>query len=115
MHSSTSYALAVALASFILIYLTRALPFPFSGILKNNAALQTLGEYLPAYIMMLLVIYEVNIKSFLHSPYGIPAIISLAFLVVIHLWKRQMLLSILSTTVIYVVITVLWTGSANAI
>ena len=99
--NNLNYTLLTTLALFWMIFLTRALPFLFSRILKNNATLTAIGEYLPAYIMMLLVIYEVGLSSFVHYPYGIPAVMALGVLVLAHLWKRQLLLSILTGTVVY--------------
>ena len=87
-----------------MIFMTRALPFMLSKLLKDSDTLKTVGNHLPAYIMLLLVIYEVGMKHFTHYPYAAPAIIALAVLTLIHAWKRQLLLSVLVGTVVYVLV-----------
>lgn len=99
----TTYALLTTATLFIMILLTRALPFLFARILKNSAPLQAIGNYLPAYIMLILVIYEVNITHFTYYPYGIPALIALATVVGLHYWKRYLLLSMFSGTSVYII------------
>ena len=87
---------------FLIIAFTRALPFIFTKTLKSNVTLQMIGRHLPAYIMMLLVIYEVGIKSFMSPPFALLAVIALLVVVVIQLWKRQLLLSLLVGVIAYV-------------
>ncbi len=99
---STSYALSVMAALFVMVIATRSLPFIFTKFLKNSKTLKIIGQFLPDYIMLLLVIYEVGITHFTRYPYGIPAIIALGVLIIVHLLKRQMLLSILSGTAVYI-------------
>lgn len=92
--SHTLYALTVIFALFILTIVTRAIPFVFSGILKNSAKLQIIGKYLPAYVMLLLTIYEVAEGDIHNTGYLISAFIAFLLLIIIHLWRRNMLLSI---------------------
>ncbi len=111
--SNSVYAIIISLALFLMIIVTRALPFFFSRILQNNETLRTIGGYLPAYIMLLLVIYEVGIKKFTHYPFAIPAIVALSLLTVVHWWKRQMLLSILVGTSVYLLVAYLMRAVAT--
>ena len=98
------YVMVVTLALCVMIFVTRALPFMFSRVLKNSTILTTIGDYFPAYIMMLLVVYEVGIKSFTRYPYALPAMIALLVVSALQLWKRTLLLSIFCGVVIYIVI-----------
>ena len=102
-----TYFIVVTLSLFVMIFVTRALPFFFSRVIKNSVALALLGEYLPAYIVMLLVLYEVGMKNFARYPYGIPAIISLVILFVFHAWKRNLMVSIFCGVISYVIVTAL--------
>ena len=100
MHDMT-YILEMTLMLSLLSIVTRMLPFMMARFLKRSEVIGTLGRYLPAYIMMLLVVFELHIPQFRYAPYGIPAIVGLGVLVVIHCWRRNMMLSILISTSIY--------------
>ncbi|VEG90143.1 branched-chain amino acid transporter permease [Legionella spiritensis] len=90
----------ITIALCFLILITRGLPFLFASYMKDN--FNKIGKLLPAYIMLLLVIYEIDIRSFTHPPYGLPAIFSLLFLTVIHLWLRNTFVSLATSTVLYI-------------
>lgn len=93
--------IAVALATM----LTRFLPFiVFPAGKPTPKYIQYLGRVLPAAVFGLLVVYclkEVNVHAGWH---GIPELIAIAFIVVLHLWKKQMLLSIAGGTVLYMLL-----------
>lgn len=86
-----------------MILATRILPFIFSRILKNSRALQTIGRYLPAYIMIFLVIFEIGISHFTKFPYAIPSLLALICVIVAQLYKRQMLISMVVGVVAFYV------------
>ena len=65
---------------------------------------QYLGKALPGAVFGLLVVYSLKSVSLIAYPHGIPEFIALAFVEVLHLWKRQMLLSIAGGTVLYMVL-----------
>lgn len=60
-----------------------------------------LGNVLPAAIMAMLVVYCLKYVSFGINPYGIPEICSLIVVILLHKWKHQTLLSIISGTCLY--------------
>ena len=103
-----AYALVIIAALFIMSLLTRGLPFVFSQFLKNSKALRLVGNDLPGYIMVLLVIFEVGIKQFNHYPYALPALLALALLTVVHLWRRHVLLSMMTGSVVYLLLGHFW-------
>ena len=85
--------------------LTRYLPFLlFPGDKPTPKYIQYLGSVLPAAVFGLLVVYCLKNVSFLTGSHGIPELISIAVVVVLHLWKRQMLLSIVGGTVCYMLL-----------
>lgn len=63
-----------------------------------------LSRVLPPAMIGLLVVYCLKSVTFFSSPYGIPEIISVAVIVVLHKWKHNALLSIVGGTVCYMVI-----------
>jgi branched-subunit amino acid transport protein AzlD len=93
------YTLTVVFALFLLSIVTRVLPFMFTAKLSDNPRAQVFGKRLTAYIMVLLVIYEVNPVSFESYPFGLPAILSLLIVILSHLLLHKPLLSmVLGTT-----------------
>ena len=85
--------------------LTRFLPFLlFPAGRPTPKYSQYLGKFLPAAVFGLLVIYCLKDVSLLSGSHGIPELISIAVVVALHLWKRQMLLSIAGGTVLYMLL-----------
>ena len=83
---------------------TRFLPFLiFSGRKETPAFVQYLGRALPSAIFGLLVVYCLrNTDVTLH--FALPEAIALAATVLLHLWKRQMLISIAGGTAVYMLL-----------
>ena len=52
----------------------------------------------------LLVVYCLRNVSPFRAPFGLPELISLAVILVLHLWKRNTLLSLLGGTVSYMLL-----------
>lgn len=85
--------------------LTRFLPFLlFPAGRSTPKYIQYLGRVLPPAVFGLLVIYCLRNVSLLEGSHGIPELISIAAVIVLHIWKRQMLLSIAGGTVLYMVL-----------
>ena len=75
--------------------LTRFLPFiVFPADKETPAYMQYLGKVLPAAVFGLLIVYCMKDVSVFSESHGIPELISIAAVVLLHMWKRQMLLSI---------------------
>lgn len=85
--------------------LTRWLPFWLFPENKEPPAIVTyLGRVLPAATMGLLVVYCLKGVSRTNAPHGIPELISVAVVAVLHRWKGNVLLSIAGGTVLYMVL-----------
>lgn len=85
--------------------LTRFLPFLiFSENRKTPAFVQYIGKYLPSAIFGMLVIYCLKDVSIFQGSHGIPEAVSIMVTVILHLWKRQMLVSIAGGTVSYMLL-----------
>ena len=75
--------------------LTRFLPFlVFNPKKPTPKYIQYLGSALPGAIFGMLVVYCLRNVDVLHFAYGLPELIAIAVTISLHLWKRQMLLSI---------------------
>lgn len=85
--------------------LTRFLPFIlFPAGKPTPKYIQYLGKVLPAAVFGLLVIYCLKDVSILSGSHGLPELIALAAVAALHLWKRQMLLSIAGGTACYMLL-----------
>ncbi len=85
--------------------ITRFLPFiVFPAGKPTPKYIQFLGKFLPAAVFGLLVIYCLRNVSLVSGSHGIPELISIAVVIGMHLWKRQMLISIAGGTICYMLL-----------
>ncbi|MGN0520814.1 MAG: branched-chain amino acid transporter permease [Candidatus Fimenecus sp.] len=85
--------------------LTRFLPFLlFPADKPTPKYLQYLGKVLPAAVFGLLVVYCLKNVDILSGSHGIPELLAIAVVVALHLWKKQMLLSIAGGTIVYMLL-----------
>lgn len=85
--------------------LTRFLPFlVFPSGRPTPKYVQYLGRVLPAAVFGMLVVYCLKDVSVFSGSRGLPEAISIAVVVGLHLWKRQMLLSIAGGTACYMLL-----------
>ena len=97
-------ALMVAAAA-LCTWLTRAIPFLlFRNKKEPPQFVRYLGKALPGAIMSILIIYCVRNAGFSVPPYGLPQLIAVAVVAALHLWKRNILLSIAGGTVLYMIL-----------
>ena len=86
-------------------FLTRALPFlVFKDSEKIPALILYLGRMLPMAIMFMLILYCIRSTSFLSYPYGIPELLGIGCVVILHLWKRNNMISIVGGTLVYMIL-----------
>lgn len=92
-----SHDLLIIAVVALVTLLTRVLPFiAFSN--KKSPIIEYLGEVLPYSIMAMLVVYCLKDVNFISAFHGISEIIAVATVVVLHLYKRNTLLSIIGGT-----------------
>ena len=85
--------------------LTRFLPFLlFPAGKPTPRYIQYLGKVLPAAVFGMLVIYCLRSVDILGGSHGIPELISIVLVILLHLWKRQMQISIAGGTVCYMLL-----------
>jgi branched-subunit amino acid transport protein AzlD len=84
---------------------TRFLPFIiFSEKRTTPTFIQYIGKYLPSAVFGMLVIYCLKDVSLLSGSHGIPELLAIAITVLLHKWKKQMLLSIAGGTICYMLL-----------
>ena len=100
----THEMLMVAVIALVTMLL-RFLPFViFSGRKTTPPFVAYLGRVLPYAIMAMLVVYCLRHIQFASAPHGLPELLACAAVAVLHLWKRNTLLSIVGGTVCYMLL-----------
>ncbi len=102
--TTTQQIITIAMAVLATV-LTRFLPFIiFPAGKKMPEIIKYLGKVLPAAVFGFLVVFCLKNVEILGGSHGIPELIAIAVVVLLHLWKRQMLISILGGTVVYMLL-----------
>ncbi len=96
------YVLAMVAVSAVVTAFLRFLPFLLlrKGH-KTPAIITYLGKVLPCAIMGMLVVYCMKDVDFLSRPHGIPELLGCIIVALLHIWRRNSLLSIGVGTVAY--------------
>ena len=90
---------AMALTTMLL----RFLPFLIFRT-KTPPLITYLGNVLPPAIIGMLVIYCLKDVSLTEAPHGMPELIASVCVILLHIWKRNPLISILMGTAVYMLL-----------
>ena len=102
---SAERTLAVILVAAVCTFATRVAPFLlFNGKKPIPPIVRYLGEALPPAVIALLVVYCVKNVNWLAAPHGAPELLCIAVTALLHVWKRNNLLSIFGGTILYMVL-----------
>lgn len=69
-----------------------------------NPFIEGLGEFLPPAIMGMLVVYCYRNVNFVSGNHGLPDLLAGIVTILVHLWRRNMFLSLITGTVIYILL-----------
>ena len=99
---SVEQSLLIIAVVSVTTFATRVIPFLFFPKGKDiPRPVQYLGKVLTPAVIGMLVVYCLKSTSILSKPYGIPEAVSVLVVAVLHIWKRNNLLSIGVGTVLY--------------
>ena len=83
-------------------FATRLVPFLiFPKGKEIPPVVQYLGKVLTPAVIGMLVVYCLKSTTVMESPYGIPELVAVVVTAVLHVWKRNNLLSIGTGTILY--------------
>ena len=100
-----SRSLLLILVIALVTLFTRVLPFwVFGGKRQPPAAVLYLGRVLPCAIMGMLVVYCLRGVTPTAYPHGLPELIGVASAALLHIWRRNTLLSIAVSTALYMLL-----------
>ena len=93
------YPIAVIGVIALVTWGLRAFPFLLFRSRPLPGSMVYLGRVLPPAIMTVLILYCLRDTSFGQYPFGIPELVSCALVVILHLVRKNMYLSIITGTV----------------
>lgn len=94
---------AIAVIAAITLF-TRAFPFLFFDRSQPPELLLFVGKYIPPVIMTILVLYCLKDIKWGSVPHGLNEVLAVLAVVLLHAWKRNPLLSIFGSTVLYMLL-----------
>ena len=98
-------SLLIILVVAVTTFATRVIPFlDFPKGKELPKTIQYIGKVLTPAVIGMLVVYCLKDTSILAAPYGIPELIAVLTVVILHIWKRNNLISIGVGTVLYMVL-----------
>lgn len=99
------HTVAAIVVMAIVTFLTRALPFLMFRKETNIPRIVVyLGRYLPPAVIAMLIVYCLRGVGFSNPSGWLPSLIAVAVVIVLHLWKKNNLLSILGGTAVYMLL-----------
>ncbi|MCR8915638.1 branched-chain amino acid transporter [Marinobacter panjinensis] len=103
--ADTGYLAGFIAVAAVATFLTRVIPFLFFQRHTEHPLVRHLGRYLPAAVMALLAtVFLQRSATWNSSLPGLDALLPAILVVVVHLWRRNALLSIASGTIAYMAI-----------
>lgn len=102
----------VALVAVItaVTYLLRLAPFVALRRVQDSPLVAFLGRVMPMGVMVILVVYTLSHVDLTAAPHGLREAVALAVTIGLHLWRRNVLLSLLAGTGTYVALLALTGG-----
>lgn len=91
------------MAAVITVF-TRAVSFLVFRGGKAPAFITWMGTQLPRAVMAMLLVYCLKDVSLTTHPFGIPAIAGVIVTAALHVWKKQMMISICGGTAVYMLL-----------
>ena len=89
---------------FLVTYSIRGFVFAaFGGSQKPPKVILYLGSVISPAVICMLVVYCFRNTKLLARPHGLPEIIACIVCVALHLWRRNPLLSIIISTIVYMI------------
>lgn len=105
MDNNTVHSLLIVAVMAVFTALTRFLPFlAFPEGRKRPRVITYLGTVLPYALIGMLVVYCFKSVSVFAYPYCIPELLAVVLVAVLHIWKRNTLISVFGGVIFYMVL-----------
>jgi branched-subunit amino acid transport protein AzlD len=96
--SDYAHIAALVLVSAAITWALRALPFAVLAPMRRSAVVRYLSLHMPLGVMLMLALYTLREVPGADSVHGWAAVAALLVTVGLHLWRRNVLLSIVAGT-----------------
>lgn len=96
--------LTIIFTALVLIFY-RAFPFLIFSKREVPAAFKFVEKSLPPLIIAVLLVYCFKDLDFIERPFGAPNFIALAAVILLHLWKKNSMVSIFGGTIFFMVLS----------
>lgn len=105
MDNNTVHSLLIVAVMAVFTALTRFLPFlAFPEGRKRPKVITYLGTVLPYALIGMLVVYCFKSVSVFAYPYCIPELLAVVLVTVLHIWKRNTLISVFGGVIFYMLL-----------
>ncbi|MBO4546107.1 MAG: AzlD domain-containing protein [Treponema sp.] len=104
MSSTATVVLTIILTSLLLLFY-RGAPFMIFSKREPPKALKFVEKCLPPLIIATLIVYCLKDINYAARPWGTPQFIAIAATVLLHLWKRNSMVSIFGGTILFMVLS----------
>lgn len=102
---TTEYLLLATAIMFLVTFGLRSLVFlAFGGGRKPPQVILYIGGVISPAIITALIVYCFRNTTLLSRPHGLPELIAAATCILLHLWKRNPLISIIVSTIVYMIL-----------
>jgi branched-subunit amino acid transport protein AzlD len=99
-----AYLASVVAVAAAVTWTLRALPFALLAPLRRSDVVPYLATTMPVGVMVILVVHSLRHTPLVVPPHGAAAGIALLATVALHLWRRNVVLSIAGGTAVHVAI-----------
>lgn len=102
--------LALLAMFWVVTYALRLAPFVALRRVQDSPLVAFLGRVMPMGVMVILVVYTLSHVDLTAAPHGLREAAALAVTIALHLWRRNVLVSLLAGTGTYVALLALTGG-----
>lgn len=100
----TAEILAAVFIMAVVTFFTRLFPFLFFTRRDPPEIVLFIGKYIPPMVMVILVVYSLGEVNWTERPHGIPEVLAIVIVVVLHWAFKNPLISIFGGTILYMVL-----------
>ncbi|MCP3426106.1 AzlD domain-containing protein [Rothia sp. AR01] len=101
---SPGYIVAVIAIAVGITFVLRLTPFLAAPKLRDSAAMTAVSRWMPLGIVVILAVYGLSTIDFSAPGHGVPALSGAAATVLVHVWRRNAVLSIVAGTAVCLVL-----------
>ena len=102
---SLSDALAATVVSALIIFATRAFPFALFSYREPPRIIRFIEKYIPPMVIAILAVYCFKDIRITAQPWGIPSFFAAGATVLLHVWKRNPMISIFGGTALFMILS----------